>query len=850
MAIASPARHRFAAFARPPRRRPAAALLLVAVWLGALCAPAGAGLTPQQEAARIAAVQEMIAREGWSWNAGETSVSGLSLNEMRTRLGLSIPPEWGGMPAHDGKPLYEPLRGAAVGAPPAPATHRQLPERWDWREHDGVTGVRDQDNCGSCWAFASTAAFEAALRLQTGDAHDLSEQQLISCNLYNYGCDGGWMTAAYKHFQRFGAVAEACMPYAADDGVACTQGSCDEHAYLDDYHPVNPTTRDLKRALLEQGPFAVAMAVEEDFFTYVSGCYSNPDAGPPNHAVLLIGWDDELCEGGGAWIAKNSWGTAWGEAGYFKIAYGHCSIGFGAEQVDYTPETGVVIAHERIDDQLIGVGTIPVEATVTTPGGLLAPGYPVVRYRIDGGAYEELPLLPMGGPDGYATSLPEPAPGSLIEYYIVAADDSGHEMTAPLAGAAWPYQFRTGYGEVYACSVEGDLIGWSHGPVTAGYGDQWHLSTQRNQTPGGERCWKCGPPGAENYDALLDAGLVTPPVELPDFAQLRFQHWIDAEKSPFVIGGAYDGGRVEITLDEGETWIPLEPIGGWPYRSLRGSIPGALPAGSEFYSGSEGWREERFDLSAYQGRAQLRFRFVSDGAVAFEGWCLDDIAVLGFDPSTPPPVPVRLLDFDGAWWGERVTLSWRVEDAHEVQGFHLERGASLAGSFSRRTAEMIPSLASATDAPGVALGTETPNAFQFTDTAPASGSGGCYYRLVAVELDGSESILGLAAVAPGVGTPPSAGPRWLANVPNPFRGTTVLRFELPAGVRAPVTLSIHDLQGRCVARPLVDAALGGGLQLRPFDGRDAAGQPLPSGVYYARLRVGERLITRPISLLR
>lgn len=828
-----------------------------------LVAPAFAQLTPDQEQARIDAVQREIERQGLDWTAGHTSVSALTGEAMRSRLGLLIPPEWDPDASGGGKGDLAPLENvpygaiaaiaakAASAAPPGFSGPPQpLPARWDWRELGGTTGVRDQGLCGSCWAFASTAATEAMIRVHTGLELDLSEQQLLSCNLYNYGCNGGWMTAGYKHFQRFGAASEACMPYLADDSAPCLQSQCTDRDYIAGYHAVVPTTRDLKMALLD-GPLAVAMRVEDDFFTYTGGCYSHPDAGAPNHAVLLVGWDDGVCDGDGAWIAKNSWGTEWGEAGYFTIKYDNCSIGFGAEQVEYVPSAGVIITHTPPDDPLDGESAVTIAVTVMTPNRTLAPGSPVLRYRVAGGPFTSVTMSDGAGAGEYVAQIPEAPAVELVEYYIEAATVEGDTQTEPLAAPAMLHRLRFGQTVLYAFDGESGTGEWTHAPVTAGRKDQWHLSETSNHTPGGGHAWKCGPVADDDYDARLDAGLVTPIVTLPAGAELRIQHWIDAEKSPFEMGWAYDGGIVEVSLDEGQTWAQLTPVNGLPYRTLAGSAPGGpFGVGTAVFSGSEEWREERFDLSGIEGEAIFRFRFGSDGAVEFEGWCIDDIAVIGSPPGTPP-VPVRLLGFEGVWSGPRVTLTWEVADVNEASGFHIERAPSLGGPFERRTQQMIPASEIHAPEPGpVAQGVQADGGFEYTDAAPDDWPG-AYYRLIAVELDGRETTLGLASVTRGVQARRVMQPTLLPNVPNPFRGETVLRFELPtANANDPVSLEIYDLQGRLVARPIAAERLSAGTHLRPWDGRDAGGALANAGAYFVRLRAGEQIVTQTIALLR
>ncbi len=195
-------------------------------------------------------------------------------------------------------------------------------DSFDWRENGGVTPVKDQGWCGSCWDFAGTGAFESAVLIADGFVWDLSEQQVLSCNDDGAGCDGGWTASAYTVFAGYGAVEESCMPYQSDDTVPCTQEDCTPVAKLVDVINIPNNVNFIKNALLN-GPLSTTYTVYNGFHYH---CYYHDDTDPTNHAVVIVGWDDNLCNGGG-WIVKNSWGSYWGDGGYFYIGYNSSGIG-------------------------------------------------------------------------------------------------------------------------------------------------------------------------------------------------------------------------------------------------------------------------------------------------------------------------------------------------------------------------------------------------------------------------------------------------------------------------------------------------------------------------------------------
>ena len=300
--------------------RALAVLLAVALLTSAAFAAENEALrelvTPEQEA-RLAEIQAAIEESGANWTADHTTMSVLPREEFLTRLG-------GGYPPHV-RAILDTLR-------PDPADlARDYPVVWDWREMGGVTPVTDQGSCGSCWDFAATGATEGNLRLQEGVVLDLSEQQGLDCNDWGSSCDGGSPGATFAVFTDPGAVSEECMPYTAIEGN-CRDRLCDKVAIIDGRQYIAGNVSSYKAALLE-GPISSCYSVYEDFNSYSGGCYEHIwgayDAG---HCIVIVGWDDTMCGGSGAWICKNSWGGGWGLAGYFYIKFNDSGINTGGER--------------------------------------------------------------------------------------------------------------------------------------------------------------------------------------------------------------------------------------------------------------------------------------------------------------------------------------------------------------------------------------------------------------------------------------------------------------------------------------------------------------------------------------
>lgn len=225
-----------------------------------------------------------------------------------------------------------------------PVSKDPLPINLDWRTMNGVTGIRDQGSCGSCWAFAATAEMESFIKIYYGKDVNLSEQQSVSCNSYGASCDGGWAAATYECFQYQGAVSEGCMPYLAQDfpEAPCIQDGKKKYGYITGYHYISNNVNQIKQAL-QTGPVCTSISATDLFEGYSGGCFEEYD-GNTNHLVLIVGYDDRGCGGQGVWIIKNSWGGGWGEGGYGYVKYGAGGTGIGVTQLHYVaPPTSIDI---------------------------------------------------------------------------------------------------------------------------------------------------------------------------------------------------------------------------------------------------------------------------------------------------------------------------------------------------------------------------------------------------------------------------------------------------------------------------------------------------------------------------
>ena len=224
-----------------------------------------------------------------------------------------------------------------------------LPEKWDWRDNNGVTPIKNQGACGSCWAFGTVGILESVIKIKSGVTVDLSEQWLVSCNKNGWGCNGGWWAHTYHDGLTgkcggTGAVLEADFPYTASDKpcngpyphhylLSDTTGDGNSWNFIGSQHGI-PSVEQIKQAIITYGPVAAAVYADEAFQAYTGGVFNeHADSKNTNHIIILVGWDDTQGENG-VWILRNSWGTGWGEDGYMRIEYGSNRVGYSANYIE------------------------------------------------------------------------------------------------------------------------------------------------------------------------------------------------------------------------------------------------------------------------------------------------------------------------------------------------------------------------------------------------------------------------------------------------------------------------------------------------------------------------------------
>jgi C1A family cysteine protease len=197
-----------------------------------------------------------------------------------------------------------------------------LPSSVDWTQHGAVTPVKNQGQCGSCWAFSTTGSVEGAHFLANGSLVSLSEQQLVDCSSAegNQGCNGGLMDYAFQYIiDNHGITTEAAYPYTATDGTCKKKVSA--AATVASFVDVTVNSDQALMTAIAQQPVSVAVEADQNSFQFYSGGVMTGACGTAlDHGVLAVGYGTDASQD--YYKVKNSWGATWGEEGYIRLGRG------------------------------------------------------------------------------------------------------------------------------------------------------------------------------------------------------------------------------------------------------------------------------------------------------------------------------------------------------------------------------------------------------------------------------------------------------------------------------------------------------------------------------------------------
>jgi len=264
---------------------------------------------------KIAELNARSQAEGSSATFALNKFSDLSEEEFSVRLGMK------GYTPKDlpNVPVFQP----GTEAPP---------NAFDWRTKNGITAVKDQMQCGSCWAFSCTESIESVHMIKENKpVPALSPQQIVDCDHFDGGCNGGDLPTCYQYVKGTkGLETNANYPYTAKDGT-CKADPTKEQDPITGFQYVIPrgSTNEQTMATFLAGNSPMSIIVDaSSWSSYSSGVLMASQCGHNlDHAVQAVGYDLT----GGFWIVRNSWGSNWGEHGFIRLQFGKDTCGMTSE---------------------------------------------------------------------------------------------------------------------------------------------------------------------------------------------------------------------------------------------------------------------------------------------------------------------------------------------------------------------------------------------------------------------------------------------------------------------------------------------------------------------------------------
>lgn len=271
------------------------------------------------------------------WQDNTRFIEEFNAKDRRTRLAMN---HFGDMTNTEFRRMMNGyrMRNTSAGSSFLKPLNFKAPDVVDWRTKGYVTPVKNQGECGSCWAFSTTGSVEGQHFRATGKLVSLSEQNLVDCSKVfgNDGCNGGLVDYAFEYIKENNGIdTEDSYPYTAQEGT-CNFNRDAVGATLSGYTDVYRNEVSLRDAVAANGPVSVAIdASHPSFQFYKSGVYYEPQCSSTtlDHGVLVVGYGSD--NGEDYWLIKNSWGNGWGQEGYIWILRNynnHCGV---ATQASY-----------------------------------------------------------------------------------------------------------------------------------------------------------------------------------------------------------------------------------------------------------------------------------------------------------------------------------------------------------------------------------------------------------------------------------------------------------------------------------------------------------------------------------
>jgi hypothetical protein len=662
------------------------------------------------------------------------------------------------------------------------------------------------------------------------------------------------------------------MPYQANDSIPCADDPCEIYVTNGGWVDIPNDVESIKQQVMIS-PVATTFTVYNDFYSYGGGCYEHADTDPINHAVIIIGWDDNYCGVGGAWLCKNSWGPAFGLDGFFWIKYGSCKIGYATQRVLYNSGLDLwYTGHSILDTagdgdgradpgesmqmpvtlwcDILSADRTNVSATLSTSGGLAAVTQPTVTYgTLPAGASSQ-------GTGSFEFDVDQFAvPGDVIEFVLSISSDGGYSHLDT---------FEVSVGDCPVLLVDDDDGAQIESFFEASLQNNGYIYEVWNEADNGT----IGAADIAGYTAVVWFTGVSGDIEPQNITAL--ESLLDGGGALLMTGQDvgwqlnYYGDPADLTFfsDYLHADYVRDNSG---YRDLTG-IPGdpvgdglAFDIGGGDGSGNQDWPSEIEPLTGaspvleYMPGAEGGIRYSTGHRLVYLAFgfeavntqadrdtlmsrCLDWLGN-GTWPDTAPPTVSEVSPNGGEEFstGENVTITWTADDNAGVTSVDILLSVDGGMTYDETIVE------------------GTANSGTYLWPASEGASDECRLRVIARDgaglagFDDSDADFSKGTSTGGPDSPDVRDFYLAQNVPNPFNPVTTIRFGLP--VSSSVSLRIYDTAGRLI-RVLVDDQRGAGRYEAIWDGLDRAGRPVASGVYFYRLATNTFVEDKKMILLR
>ncbi|HUV37165.1 MAG TPA: C1 family peptidase [Patescibacteria group bacterium] len=663
-----------------------------------------------------------------------------------------------------------------------------LDSKLDWRDHGCITPIKNQLACGSCWAFTAIACLESHILIEGSQTpYDLSEQYVVSCDNTNWGCGGG-NVHVFNWMQAHPAVLEADFPYTATN-APCTPPYPTISENFTNWYTLTPKDEVQFKAALAGGPLWTGFRVYQDFMDYWNKNATYPNDVYYHSTGSMLGLHAILLIGYDDSLEGGCWicKNSWGNTG---------PTGEGIFKIKYD---------SNCDFGLVG-GSID--------------------FDIDQTDYFVL-LIDRTGSMSASRST---GPGSRFDLAIEMAHDDAEmiflEFTDPKVAVMY-FDTQGIFVELGFCDEQDlvdDAIDAVPGPAAA--------------TPLGEAMCAAAdillnsPHAGEGYlyvytDGDENSSTTTPVSLVCDICDAHsYYPWnINCDPSNPATCTAMQLCLSDQLIANSVTYARYfgQPIGS--------AAPGDTrdPSGRIVTTGGEPGSDEDFKATALADYAYLQYISEESGGV-FSFVC---------DTCTyvPPSTAVELQSFSATGFDGYVEIRWSTAAEIKNAGYNIHRGTGIDGPYVRINERLIPAAGSSLEGAS----------YTFIDYDIPAGAPPCYYRLEDIDLHGkstmSRPVLATEHREPGTPVAFSLS----QNYPNPFNPTTEIKYDLNVGCH--VKIEIFNVLGQRV-RTLVDEYREAGTGTAAWDGTDAKGLPVSSGIYFCRLEAGTFVQIKKMSLLR